>query len=275
MEFKKYNHLEEEKKISEFWEKKDLFKPKPGRTKKTFSMVIPPPNVTGSLHMGHALNNSIQDLLVRYHRMNNYETLWQPGTDHAGIATQALVEKKLTTEGIDKNKIGREKFIEKVWEWKEEHGDIILNQLKKLGCSCDWSRNAFTMDENLSKSVLKVFVELHKKGLIYKDKKLVNWDTVLKTAISDLEVDQREVNSKIYYIQYPIDFTFHGNHVDSVPSSYERFLKNFFITSLKLTNTPVKIQYKSGENPFKDRKNILSARQVQKKKRLMRFVKKK
>ena len=168
-------------------------------------MVIPPPNVTGSLHMGHALNNSIQDLLVRYHRMNNYETLWQPGTDHAGIATQALVEKKLTAEGIDKNEIGREKFIEKVWEWKEEHGDIILNQLKKLGCSCDWSRNAFTMDENLSKSVLKVFVELHKKGLIYKDKKLVNWDTVLKTAISDLEVDQREVNSKIYYIQYPIE----------------------------------------------------------------------
>ena len=155
--------------------------------------------------MGHALNNSIQDLLVRYHRMNNYETLWQPGTDHAGIATQALVEKKLTAEGIDKNEIGREKFIEKVWEWKEEHGDIILNQLKKLGCSCDWSRNAFTMDENLSKSVLKVFVELHKKGLIYKDKKLVNWDTVLKTAISDLEVDQREVNSKIYYIQYPIE----------------------------------------------------------------------
>ena len=119
--------------------------------------------------------------------------------------TQALVEKKLTAEGIDKNEIGREKFIEKVWEWKEEHGDIILNQLKKLGCSCDWSRNAFTMDENLSKSVLKVFVELHKKGLIYKDKKLVNWDTVLKTAISDLEVDQREVNSKIYYIQYPIE----------------------------------------------------------------------
>ncbi|MDA9861711.1 valine--tRNA ligase, partial [Candidatus Pelagibacter sp.] len=173
--------------------------------KKKFSVVIPPPNVTGSLHMGHALNNSIQDLLVRYHRMNNYETLWQPGTDHAGIATQALVEKKLTAEGIDKNEIGREKFIEKVWEWKEEHGDIILNQLKKLGCSCDWSRNAFTMDENLSKSVLKVFVELHKKGLIYKDKKLVNWDTVLKTAISDLEVDQREVNSKIYYIQYPIE----------------------------------------------------------------------
>ena len=199
----KYIHTDVEDKIYSYWEKNNLFKPT--KNKKQFSVVIPPPNVTGSLHMGHALNNSIQDLLVRYHRMNNYETLWQPGTDHAGIATQALVEKKLTTEGIDKNQIGREKFIEKVWEWKEEHGDIILNQLKKLGCSCDWSRNAFTMDENLSKSVLKVFVELHKKGLIYKDKKLVNWDTVLKTAISDLEVDQREVYSKIYYIQYPIE----------------------------------------------------------------------
>ncbi|MDB9936621.1 valine--tRNA ligase [Candidatus Pelagibacter sp.] len=199
----KYIHTEVEDKIYSYWEKNNLFKPT--KNKKQFSVVIPPPNVTGSLHMGHALNNSIQDLLVRYHRMNNYETLWQPGTDHAGIATQALVEKKLIVDGINKNEIGREKFIEKVWEWKEEHGDIILNQLKKLGCSCDWSRNAFTMDENLSKSVLKVFVELHKKGLIYKDKKLVNWDTVLKTAISDLEVDQREVNSKIYYIQYPIE----------------------------------------------------------------------
>ena len=199
----KYIHTDVEDKIYSYWEKNNLFKPI--KNKKQFSVVIPPPNVTGSLHMGHALNNSIQDLLVRYHRMNNYETLWQPGTDHAGIATQALVEKKLTSEGINKNDIGREKFIEKVWQWKEQYGDIIINQLKKLGCSCDWSRNAFTMDENLSKSVLKVFVELHKKGLIYKAEKLVNWDTVLKTAISDLEVDQREVNSKIYYIQYPID----------------------------------------------------------------------
>jgi len=199
----KYIHSEVENKIYSYWEKNNLFKPT--INKKKFSVVIPPPNVTGSLHMGHALNNSIQDLLVRYHRMNNYETLWQPGTDHAGIATQALVEKKLIADGIDKNEIGREKFIEKVWDWKEQYGDIIINQLKKLGCSCDWSRNAFTMDKNISKSVVKVFVELHKKKLIYKDKKLVNWDTVLKTAISDLEVDQREVNSLMYYIKYPID----------------------------------------------------------------------
>ena len=199
----KYIHTDVENKIYSYWEKNKLFEPKENTNK--FSIVIPPPNVTGSLHMGHALNNSIQDLLVRFHRMNNYETLWQPGTDHAGIATQALVEKKLEKDGIKKNDLGRDKFIEKVWEWKKEYGDIIINQLKKLGCSCDWSRNAFTMDENLSKSVLKVFVDLYKKNLIFKSKKLVNWDTVLKTAISDLEVDQREVNSKLYHIRYPIE----------------------------------------------------------------------
>ena len=201
----KYIHQDVEKKIYSYWEKNKLFRPK--KNKKSFSIVIPPPNVTGSLHMGHALNNSIQDLLVRYHRMNKYETLWQPGTDHAGIATQALVEKKLLSQNINKNDIGRKQFIKKVWDWKEDYGGIIINQLKKLGCSCDWSRNAFTMDENLSKSVLKVFVELYKKKLIYKAKKLVNWDTVLKTAISDLEVDQREVNSKLYHIKYPIEET--------------------------------------------------------------------
>ena len=201
----KYNHNEVEDRIYKYWIKNHLFKPR--KNKKKFSIVIPPPNVTGSLHMGHALNNSIQDLLTRYHRMNNFETLWQPGTDHAGIATQALVEKKLEKNGVNKNDLGRENFIKKVWEWKGQYGDIILNQLKKLGCSCDWSRNAFTMDDNLSDSVLRVFVELYKKKIIYKSKKLVNWDTVLKTAISDLEVDQREVNSKLYYIKYPINST--------------------------------------------------------------------
>jgi len=203
MSLGKYNHKEVENRIYSYWEKNKLFKPK--KNKKTFSIVIPPPNVTGSLHMGHALNNSLQDVLVRYHRMNNFETLWQPGTDHAGIATQALVEKNLKVKNIDKNKIGRQKFIKKVWEWKENYGEKIINQLKKLGCSCDWSRNAFTMDENLSKSVIKVFVDLYKKKLIYKSKKLVNWDPILKTAISDLEVDQREVNSKLYYIKYQIE----------------------------------------------------------------------
>ena len=203
MSLDKYIHLDVEDKIYSYWEKNNLFKPT--KNKKKFSIVIPPPNVTGSLHMGHALNNSIQDLLTRFYRMNNYETLWQPGTDHAGIATQALVEKKLNLSNIKKSDLGRENFIKKVWDWKNQYGDIIINQLKKLGCSCDWSRNAFTMDENLSKAVIKVFVQLHKKKIIYKAEKLVNWDTVLKTAISDLEVDQREVNSKIYYIKYPID----------------------------------------------------------------------
>ena len=162
MKADKYTHSEVENKIYSYWQKNNLFKPK--KNKKKFSIVIPPPNVTGSLHMGHALNNSIQDLLIRYHRMNNFETLWQPGTDHAGIATQALVEKYLSSKNISKKEIGREKFIEKVWEWKKLYGDIIINQLKKLGCSCDWSRNAFTMDDNLSKSVVKVFVELYEKN---------------------------------------------------------------------------------------------------------------
>jgi Valyl-tRNA synthetase len=137
MSFDKYEHINVENKIYDYWEKNRLFKPK--ENSKKFSIVIPPPNVTGSLHMGHALNNSIQDVLTRFHRMNNYETLWQPGTDHAGIATQALVEKKLAKEGVKKNDLGREKFIDKVWEWKNEYGDIIINQLRKLGCSCDWS----------------------------------------------------------------------------------------------------------------------------------------
>ena len=205
MEFKKYNHLIEEKKISDFWIKEGCFKPKKSRTKKTFSVVIPPPNVTGRLHMGHALNNSLQDVLVRFNRMKGNETLWQPGTDHAGIATQAVVEKNLEKEGLNKIDLGRENFIKKVWEWKKESGGIILDQLKKLGCSCDWSRTRFTMDKDLSEAVIKVFVDLYNKKLIYKDKKLVNWDTSLQTAISDLEVVQKDTQSNLYYIDYKIE----------------------------------------------------------------------
>ncbi len=205
MEFKKYNHLKEEKKISDFWIKKGCFKPKKGKTKNSFSVVIPPPNVTGRLHMGHALNNSLQDVLVRFNRMKGNETLWQPGTDHAGIATQAVVEKNLAKKGLRKDDLGRENFIKKVWSWKEESGGIILEQLKKLGCSCDWSRTRFTMDKDLSKAVIKVFVDLYNDKLIYKDKKLVNWDTALQTAISDLEVVQKDTQSKLYYINYQIE----------------------------------------------------------------------
>jgi valyl-tRNA synthetase len=205
MEFKKYNHILEEKIISSLWEKKGCFKPRAGKIKKTFSMVIPPPNVTGRLHMGHALNNTLQDVLVRFYRMKGYETLWQPGTDHAGIATQAIVEKNIEKEGLKKNDLGRKGFIKKVWEWKEESGGIILDQLKKLGCSCDWSRTRFTMDKDLSNAVIKVFVDLYNKNLIYKDKKLINWDTALQTAISDLEVVQKETQSNLYFIDYQIE----------------------------------------------------------------------
>ena len=204
MENSNYNHTNIEEEIYNYWEKNNFFKPKKNK-KKHFSIVIPPPNVTGSLHMGHALNNSLQDLMVRYYRMCGYETLWQPGTDHAGIATQAVVEKKLLSKGINKNQLGREAFIKEVWKWKKESGNQILNQLKKLGCSCDWSRNRFTMDSDLSKAVLKTFVQLYNEKIIYKDTKLVNWDTKLETAISDLEVEQREMQSQLYYIKYKID----------------------------------------------------------------------
>ena len=170
---------------------------------KNFSICIPPPNVTGSLHMGHALNNTIQDILVRYHRMNGFNTLWQPGTDHAGIATQMVVERNLEKENIFRKDLSREEFIEKVWEWKEYSGSTIINQLKRLGSSCDWSRERFTMDEGLSAAVRKVFVSLYKEGLIYKGQSLVNWDTKFKTAISDLEVVPTDVSTQIYYIKYP------------------------------------------------------------------------
>jgi valyl-tRNA synthetase len=202
--FNSYNHKNIEDRIYAYWEKRHCFKPKKNKNKKYFSIVIPPPNVTGSLHMGHALNNSIQDLLVRHNRNKGLETLWQPGTDHAGIATQLVVEKQLLEKGLSRKELGREKFIEEVWKWKNKSGGIITNQLKKLGSSCDWSRDRFTMDEGLSKAVTKVFVNLYEKKLIYKDLKLTNWDTKLQTAISDLEVVQKETKGKLYYIKYKL-----------------------------------------------------------------------
>ena len=200
--FGSYNHKNIEDRIYKYWEKNKCFKPKKNKSKKTYSIVIPPPNVTGSLHMGHALNNSIQDLLIRFNRNKGIETLWQPGTDHAGIATQLVVEKQLAEKGISRNDLGREEFLKKVWQWKEKSGNTITSQLKKLGSSCDWSKDRFTMDEGLSKAVLKVFVDLYNKKLIYKDLKLTNWDIKLKTAISDLEVIQKETSGKLYYINY-------------------------------------------------------------------------
>ena len=191
-----------ESEIYQNWIDQGCFKPT-YNFDKNFSICIPPPNVTGSLHMGHALNNTIQDILVRYHRMNGFNTLWQPGTDHAGIATQMVVERNLEKENIFRKDLSREEFIEKVWEWKDYSGSTIINQLKRLGSSCDWSRERFTMDEGLSAAVRKVFVCLYKEGLIYKGQSLVNWDTKFKTAISDLEVVPTDVSTQIYYIKYP------------------------------------------------------------------------
>ncbi len=196
-----------EARIAERWAKANAFAAmRPGReTAEPFCIVIPPPNVTGSLHIGHALNNTLQDVLCRYWRMKGRDVLWQPGTDHAGIATQMMVERKLAAENrADRRSMGREAFLREVWAWKEESGGTIVNQLKRLGASCDWSRERFTMDPGLSEAVLKVFVELHKKGMIYKARRLVNWDPKLLTAISDLEVEPREVKGQMWYFDYPL-----------------------------------------------------------------------
>ena len=205
---KTYDSATVEPKIAQKWDEADAFRAganaKPGA--ETFTIVIPPPNVTGSLHMGHALNNTLQDIMVRFERMRGKDVLWQPGMDHAGIATQMVVERRLAErQQPDRRTMGREAFIEKIWEWKEESGGLIFNQLKRLGASCDWSRERFTMDEGLSKAVLEVFVTLYKEGLIYKDKRLVNWDPKLLTAISDMEVEQHELKGNLWHLRYPLE----------------------------------------------------------------------
>ncbi|MBY5888082.1 valine--tRNA ligase [Rhizobium ruizarguesonis] len=205
---KTYDSAAVEPKIAAIWDEADAFRA--GANAKagaeTFTIVIPPPNVTGSLHMGHALNNTLQDILVRFERMRGKDVLWQPGMDHAGIATQMVVERKLMEQQLPgRRDMGREAFIDKVWEWKAESGGLIFNQLKRLGASCDWSRERFTMDEGLSKAVLEVFVTLYKEGLIYKDKRLVNWDPKLLTAISDMEVEQHEVKGHLWHLRYPLE----------------------------------------------------------------------
>jgi valyl-tRNA synthetase len=205
---KNYQPADIEGRMSVIWEDSRAFSAgRPERREATpFTIVIPPPNVTGSLHMGHALNNTLQDILCRFERMRGRDVLWQPGTDHAGIATQMVVERQLMErQEPGRRDLGRKKFLERVWQWKAESGGIIVNQLKRLGASCDWSRERFTMDEGLSRAVVKVFVELHRQGLIYKDKRLVNWDPKLLTAISDLEVQQIEVKGSLWYLRYPIE----------------------------------------------------------------------
>lgn len=202
---KNYNPKDFEEKIYADWEQSGDFMPDMHSSKDAFSIVIPPPNVTGVLHMGHALDDTLQDILVRYNRMLGKKVLWQPGTDHAGIATQMVVERNLAKEGISRHDLGREKFIETIWKWKEKSGGTICKQLRRLGASCDWSRERFTMDEGLSRAVRRIFVNLYKDGLIYKAKKLVNWDSKFGTAVSDLEVVQKETVGKMYYYKYPIE----------------------------------------------------------------------
>jgi len=207
---KTYEPSQFEGRIYRAWEGAGAFRAgRPERVESApYSIVIPPPNVTGSLHMGHALNNTLQDILCRFERMRGKDVLWQPGTDHAGIATQMVVERQLMEgQQLGRREMGRETFLKHVWEWKAESGDTIVKQLKRLGASCDWSRERFTMDEGLSKAVMKVFVQLYNEKLIYKDKRLVNWDPKLLTAISDLEVQQIEVKGHLWYIKYPIEGT--------------------------------------------------------------------
>ncbi|RLA90905.1 MAG: valine--tRNA ligase [Deltaproteobacteria bacterium] len=186
------------------WEEQGLFRAEVETSRPSFSIVIPPPNITGSLHMGHALNNTMQDILVRFKRMQGYNVLWMPGTDHAGIATQNVVEKMLAAEGQDRHTLGREAFIARVWKWKAESGGRIISQLKRLGCSCDWSRERFTMDEGLSTAVREVFVQLFEEGLIYKDDYIINWCPRCQTALADLEVEHETKEGHLYYIKYPL-----------------------------------------------------------------------
>jgi valyl-tRNA synthetase len=202
---KVYEPKDTEDKLYQFWMDNGLFNAEVDKNKKPFSIVIPPPNVTGQLHMGHALDNTLQDILIRTKRMQGYSTLWMPGTDHAGIATQIKVEAELRKDGLTRYDLGREKFLEKVWEWKETYGSRIINQLHKLGASCDWRRTRFTMDEGLSKAVREVFVTLYEKGLIYKGNRIINWCPECTTALSDAEVEYSEQAGHLWYIKYQIE----------------------------------------------------------------------
>ena len=208
---KGYEPHEVEKRWYAFWEKEQLFAAADHSDLKSYAIVIPPPNVTGVLHMGHALNNTMQDILCRFRRLKGDNVLWMPGTDHAGIATQNVVEKKLAAEGLDRHQVGREKFIEAVWEWRKEYGDAIINQLKRLGASCDWKRERFTMDEGLSLAVRKVFVQLYEEGLIYRGQYIINWCHRCHTALSDLEVEHEDIEGHLYHFRYP--FADNNGHV--------------------------------------------------------------
>jgi len=200
----KYNPKETQDKWLKFWKDKNVFHAKADSGKKPFTIVIPPPNVTGILHMGHALNNTLQDIIIRYKRMNGFEALWMPGTDHAGIATQNVVEKQLAKEGKTRQDLGRDEFLKRLWTWKEDHGDAIIDQLEKLGSSCDWARTRFTMDDDYSNAVKEAFIHLYQKKLIYRGERIINWCPRCQTALSDEEAEHKEKNGKLYYIKYPL-----------------------------------------------------------------------
>ena len=201
---KTYDPQGMEDKIYARWMEKKYFHAEVDRSKKPFTIVIPPPNVTGRLHMGHALDETLQDILIRYKRMQGYNALWIPGTDHASISTEVKVTDQLRSEGIDKQELGREGFLKRAWQWKEEYGGAIINQLKKLGSSCDWDRERFTMDEGCSEAVLEVFIRLYEKGYIYKGSRIINWCPVCKTSISDAEVEHEEQEGHFWHINYPL-----------------------------------------------------------------------
>jgi valyl-tRNA synthetase len=246
----KYNPKDVEEKLYKMWEEKGYFYVKTDSCKKKYVIVIPPPNVTGFLHMGHALNNTIQDILIRWKRMEGYNSLWVPGTDHAGIATQNVVEKELLKKGITRKQLGREKFIEEVWKWKEKYGSRIIYQLKRLGASCDWTRTKFTMDETLSEAVKECFIRLYKKGLIYKGKKIINWCPRCETALSDDEVEYKDENSFLYYIKYPL---LDGGFIEVATTRPETMLGDTAVAV-----NPIDLRYKSliGKNvklPFVER----------------------
>ena len=200
----RYNPADVETRTYQWWENSGFFKAQDQSTKPPFSIILPPPNVTGFLHMGHALDHTVQDMLIRWKRMNGFNTMWLPGTDHAGIATQSVVEKELKKQDVTRHELGREKFVEKIWEWKHQYGNRIYSQMRRLGDSCDWDRAVFTLDEGVSKAVRKVFVSLYNKSLIYRGQRLVNWSGPLETAISDLEVEHKTIKGTLFHINYPL-----------------------------------------------------------------------
>jgi valyl-tRNA synthetase len=219
---KRYNPEDIEKKWYDFWLEKEYFKADAVSDRPPYCIVIPPPNVTGSLHIGHALDITLQDIIIRWKRMSGLNTLWLPGTDHAGIATQNVVEQDLQNQGLDRHGIGREKFIKKVWEWKKLYGNTIINQLKSMGASCDWSRERFTLDEGLSRAVKEVFIKLYEERLIYRGDYIINWCPRCHTALSDLEVEHEEKQGKLYYIKY--DFVYEEGHVVVATTRPETYL---------------------------------------------------